>query len=158
MGPTCSSLSGTRCARLAARTAFRRACWVTACSEDLRSRAAALGADARRSNVIPYGVDSERFKPDAVCAHAARALLGIADNVPLVFAIGRLVKKKGFEYLIDAAATLKAQHPRLRVAIAGDGDLDTSLRARAQAAGVGDSVQFLGVVPHDDVPALARRR
>ena len=69
-------------------------------------------------------------------------------------AIGRLVKKKGFEYLIDAAATLKAQQPQLRVAIAGDGDLDTSLRARAQAAGVGDRVQFLGVVSHDDVPSL----
>jgi glycosyltransferase involved in cell wall biosynthesis len=81
-------------------------------------------------------------------------VLRIADNVPLIFAIGRLVKKKGFEYLIDAAAMLKAQHPQLRVVIAGGGDLDTSLRARAHAAGVGDTVQFLGVVSHDVVPAL----
>jgi glycosyltransferase involved in cell wall biosynthesis len=143
-----------RIAGLAARAAFRRACWVTACSEDLRSRAGALGADAGRSNVIPYGVDSERFRPDAGLRACGRALLGIADNVPLVFAIGRLVKKKGFEYLIDAAAMLKTQHAQLRVAIAGDGDLDTSLRARAEAAGVGDRVQFLGVVSHNDVPAL----
>ena len=143
-----------RIARLAARSAFRRACWVTACSEDLRSRAAAVGADTRRSNVIPYGVDSERFRPDVDLRARGRALLGIADNVPLVFAVGRLVKKKGFEYLIDAAAMLKTQQPQLRVAIAGDGDLHTSLRARAQAAGVGDRVQFLGVVSHDDVPAL----
>jgi glycosyltransferase involved in cell wall biosynthesis len=64
------------------------------------------------------------------------------------------VKKKGFEYLIDAAAALKVQQPRLRVAIAGSGDLETSLRARAQAAGVGDNVQFLGVVAHDVVPLL----
>ena len=141
-------------ARLAARTAFRRACWVTACSEDLRSRATALGASAPRSNVVPYGVDSERFRPDAGLRARGRALLGLSDDVPLVFAVGRLVKKKGFEYLIDAAAALKAQQPHLRVAIAGDGDLDTSLRARAQAAGVGDMVQFLGVVSHDDVPSL----
>jgi glycosyltransferase involved in cell wall biosynthesis len=141
-------------ARMAARRAFNRARWVTACSEDLRSRAAALGADARRSNVIPYGVDSERFRPDADLRARGRKLLGIADNVPLIFAIGRLVKKKGFEYLIDAAAMLKAQQPQVRVAIAGDGDLDTSLRARAQAAGVGDIVRFLGVVSHDVVPAL----
>jgi glycosyltransferase involved in cell wall biosynthesis len=141
-------------ARIAARTAFNRARWVTACSEDLRSRAAALGADAGRSNVIPYGVDSERFRPDADLRSRGREFLAIADNVPLVFAIGRLVKKKGFEHLIDAAAMLKSVHPDVRVAIAGDGDLETSLRARAHAAGVGDIVQFLGVVSHDVVPTL----
>ncbi len=143
-----------RIARIAARTAFGRARWVTACSEDLRSRATSLGADAVRSNVIPYGVDSERFKPDADARARGRTRLGIADNVPLIFAVGRLVKKKGFEYLIDAAAVLRTQHPTLRVAIAGDGDLDASLRARAQTQGVGDMVQFLGVVSHDVVPTL----
>jgi len=141
-------------ARLAARSAFRRARWVTACSEDLRSRASAIGADPVRSNVIPYGVDSERFRPDADLRARGREMLGIADNVPLIFAVGRLVKKKGFEYVIDAAAMLNARQPQLRVAIAGDGDLDAALRVRAQAAGLGDSVQFLGVVSHDVVPTL----
>lgn len=141
-------------ARLAARAAFNRARWVTACSEDLRTRAVAVGADAVRSSVIPYGVDSSRFKPDPAERRRGREMLGIGDNVPLIFAVGRLVKKKGFEYLIDAAATLLARHPDLRVAIAGEGDLDASLRARARAAGIGEHVQFLGVVSHHDVPAL----
>lgn len=141
-------------ARMAARTAFRRARWVTACSDDLRLRAAAIGADAMRSNVIPYGVDSDRFRPDAALRARGREMLSIADNVPLIFAVGRLVEKKGFEYLIDAAALLRAQHPQLRVAIAGDGDLEASLRARAQDVGAGDSVRFLGVVSHDVVPTL----
>ena len=141
-------------ARLAARSAFTRASWVTACSEDLRLRASAIGADAARSNVIPYGVDSDRFKPDADARARGRNLLGLADNVPLIFAVGRLVKKKGFEYLIDAAAVLKTQHPTMRVAIAGDGDLDALLRSRAQAQGVGDMVQLLGAVSHDVVPTL----
>jgi glycosyltransferase involved in cell wall biosynthesis len=141
-------------ARLAAHAAFSRARWVTACSQDLRSRAARLGADDARSTVIPYGVDSDRFRPEAALRARGRERLGIADNVPLIFAIGRLVKKKGFEYLIDAAALLKPQHPTLCVAIAGDGDLDASLKAKAQAAGVGDTMRFLGVVSHDVVPAL----
>jgi len=141
-------------ARLAARTAFARARWVTACSDDLRRRAVAIGADATRSSVIPYGVDAEQFKPDAEARSLVRRRLGVADNVPLVFAIGRLVRKKGFEHLIDAAAVLKSQGTPVRVAIAGEGDLDNELRARARAAGVGDSVQFLGGVPHDQVPAL----
>jgi len=141
-------------ARLAARAAFRRARWVTACSEDLRSRAVAIGASNQRSNVIPYGVDSERFKPGADARARGRAFLRVADNVPVIVAVGRLVKKKGFEYLIDAAAALNARQPQLHIAIAGSGDLETTLRARAQAAGVGDRVQFLGVVSHDVVPLL----
>jgi glycosyltransferase involved in cell wall biosynthesis len=143
-----------RAVRLAARTAFGRAQWVSACSEDLRARAVAIGAETAHSSVIPYGVDSDRFRPDSDARTRARERLGLADNVPLVFAVGRLVRKKGFEYLIDAAAMLKSQHPTLRVAIAGDGDLDADLRARARDAGVGDTVLFLGVVPHHEVPQL----
>ncbi len=141
-------------ARMAARQAFARARWVTACSEDLRTRAVAIGAGARRSSVIPYGVDSDQFRPDPDARARGRETLGIADNVPLVVAIGRLVRKKGFEHLIDAAAILKPQHAHLRVAIAGEGDLRAELSERARSAGVGDVVQFLGGVPHHEVPML----
>lgn len=141
-------------ARQAAAFAFRRAAAVTACSEDLRSRGVALGASSAHSLVVPYGVDSERFTPDVSARARGRAMLGITDEVPVVFAFGRLVKKKGFEYLIEAAALLKPSFPALRVVIAGEGDLDEALRAQAQAAGVADLVQFLGVVSHQDVPML----
>jgi glycosyltransferase involved in cell wall biosynthesis len=115
-------------ARLAARTAFSRARWVTACSEDLRARAVRIGADSARSSVIPYGVDPTRFKPDPDARRRVRANLGIADDAPMILAIGRLVRKKGFEYLIDAAAILRSRHAAIRVVIAGDGDLDAELR------------------------------
>ncbi|HTG89346.1 MAG TPA: glycosyltransferase [Vicinamibacterales bacterium] len=141
-------------ARLAARTAFSRARWVTACSEDLRARAVRIGADSARSSVIPYGVDPTRFKPDPDARRRVRANLGIADDAPMILAIGRLVRKKGFEYLIDATAILRSRHAAIRVVIAGDGDLDAELRARAETAGVAGHVQFLGNVPHHDVPAL----
>jgi glycosyltransferase involved in cell wall biosynthesis len=141
-------------ARRAARTTFARASAVTACSEDLRSRAISLGANASRSSVISYGVDSGRFKPDLMQRAHGRSRLGIDGDAPLIFALGRLVEKKGFEYLIDATALLKADYPNLRVVIAGEGDLGVSLRARARAAGVTEHVQFLGVVPHDEVPTL----
>ena len=141
-------------ARVAARAAFLRARWVTACSEDLRSRAVVLGADTHRSSVIPYGVDSGRFRPSPEERRRGREMFGIGEDVPYVVAIGRLVRKKGFEYLIDAAAALTSQHPTLRVAIAGEGDLDSALRARARAAGVAQHIQFLGVVSHDVVPTL----
>ena len=50
-------------ARRAAGYVFRRAAAVTACSADLARRAIRLGADPGRIEVVPYGVDVDRFRP-----------------------------------------------------------------------------------------------
>lgn len=140
-------------ARRAARAAFHRAAWVTACSDDLRTRAIPLGADESRIETLPYGVDTARFAPDAAARAATRASLGL-DREPVIFAAGRLVRKKGFEFLIEAARTLAVAMPSIRVLIAGAGDLDQELRARAAAAGRG-TVTLLGNRSQDDIARIA---
>jgi glycosyltransferase involved in cell wall biosynthesis len=137
-------------ARLAARAAFRRAAFVTACSSDLARRAVALGADPGRISVIPYGVDADRFRPDAEARSTMRAQLGVPDQAALVAAAGRLVSKKGFEYLIDAIA----QTPDVVLALAGEGTLRAELVRRAESAGVSERVRFLGDRAQDDVATL----
>ena len=134
-------------ARLAARRTFRRAGFVTACSDDLRIRAVRLGADPARIETVPYGVDAGRFTPNGSVRGARRQALGIPDDTPLCVAAGRLVRKKGFEYLIEALAAV----PGMRLAIAGDGTLGPELRARAAANGVADRVRFLGNQTQDAV-------
>ena len=164
-------------ARRAARMAFSHAAWVTACSADLRDRAVALGANRERSEVLPYGVDAARFAPSVEARQATRQRLGISGagvkayvgglvpaagtgvetdcrDSPIVFAAGRLVRKKGFEYLIDAAARLAPRWPAMRVVIAGGGDLAEELKGRARDAGVANAVQFLGAVAQSEMPAL----
>ena len=121
---------------------FDRAGFVTACSDDLARRAMALGADAgphrdravrRRRRTLPSGPARPRRAPRASSASAI--------DVPLVLAAGRLVRKKGFEYLIDAAGR---SCPAPCCAIAGDGTLDGELRQRARHGGVAERVRFLG--------------
>jgi len=140
-------------ARAAARAAFRRAGWITACSDDLRDRAVAIGADPARLEVVPYGVDFTRFSPDPEARLAVRRELGL-DEAPVVFSAGRLVSKKGFEYLIDAAGQLAARQPSLRVLIAGDGDLRDALAARAARVAPG-AVMLLGRRAQDDIARFA---
>jgi glycosyltransferase involved in cell wall biosynthesis len=135
--------------RSAARATFRRAGFVTACSDDLAGRAVALGADPARLETVPYGVDVERFRPDPSGRRSLRAELAGGRDAPLVFAAGRLVKKKGFEYLIDAMRGV----PGAVLALAGEGTLDDELRARAAAAGVSARVRFLGNLPQDRIAA-----
>ena len=139
-------------ARRAAGVVFRRAGAVTACSSDLRQRAIALGADPSRTEVVPYGVDPNRFRPDPFVRARRRASLGIATHTPLVFAAGRLVRKKGFEYLIDALAAIP-QDMHVQAAIAGTGDLEAELRQRVEAARIGYRVRFLGNLPQDEIAA-----
>jgi glycosyltransferase involved in cell wall biosynthesis len=118
----------------AARRAFEAAGAVTACSSDLRDRAVTLGAAAERTRTVPYGVDAAFFGPAASPSPdrrtAMRTRLGAKPSQTLVVAVGRLVEKKGFAHLIAAAGDA----PDLHIAIVGDGDLESDLRARSLAA------------------------
>src|SRR6184192_2207999 len=88
-------------AALAARA--RRAACVIACNRDIAAELARAGAPSR---VLPHGVDTHRFRPRPE-----------PRGVPLcLLAVGRLVEKKGFETLIEAAARLGE-----RVTLAGPG-------------------------------------
>jgi glycosyltransferase involved in cell wall biosynthesis len=140
-------------ARLAAQATARRLDWLTACSDDLRDRMIALGADPDRAVTIPYGVDAHRFRPDDALRAEARRAMGAGPGDLVLFTAGRFVRKKGFEYLIDAVARLAPRWPALRLVIGGGGDLDAELRARARERGVADRVGFPGVLTQDAVAA-----
>ena len=143
-----------RLARAAARYAFDRAAWVTACSDDLRQRAVTIGADPDRTEVVAYGVDTDRFRPDADTRARVRHQHGLDDHTPLIVAAGRLVRKKGFEYLIEAVALLNERWPTLRLLLAGSGDLESALRDRAVSRGVTDRVLLLGALPQGEVASI----
>ena len=134
-----------------ARAVFRRAAWITACSTDLASRAIALGARPESTETLPYGVDATRFEPSEEARRTVRQALGVG-SAPLVFSAGRLVRKKGFEFLIAAAQELGDRCPGVRILIAGDGDLRAELEARA--AGTAGRAMLLGNRSQDEVARL----
>lgn len=103
--------------------------------------------------VVPPGVDVQRFVPlDPAARAAARAELGFDRDDELVVGVSRLVPRKGFDVLIEAAALLAPSRPRLRVAIAGAGrDADRLARLVAQRRA---PVRMLGRVPNDALPKL----
>jgi glycosyltransferase involved in cell wall biosynthesis len=58
-----------------------------------------------------------------------RAELGVPEGAVFVLAVGRLVEKKGFRHLVEAAAGTSGLH----VVIAGAGDLRTEIEALARS-------------------------
>jgi phosphatidyl-myo-inositol dimannoside synthase len=111
-----------------ARSALKAAGRVTACSDDLRVRAVALGAAESRTRTVPYGVDAAAFGGSA---RAEMRRLGAPEGARVVLAVGRLVEKKGFATLVEAAAGISGAY----VAIAGAGDLRESLLRRIAELG-----------------------
>jgi glycosyltransferase involved in cell wall biosynthesis len=126
-----------------ARAAFEDAGRVTACSDELRTRAATLGAPADRFCTVPYGVDVHLFGPDRP-TDGIRKRLGVRADSFLIVAVGRLVEKKGFAFLIEAAAKTGG----VELAIVGDGDLRGRLETQARELGV--RVAFPGFLEREE--------
>jgi len=142
-------------ARRAAEWAFAEASAVTACSCDLADRAVYLGADATGTTVVPYGVNADQFKPvDEATRAAVRGWYGLPPTTPLLLCAGRLVYKKGFAVAVDAFARIADAVPTARLVIAGDGPLDSELRAQAARLGIGERVIFAGRVDRARHPLL----
>jgi len=96
----------------------------------------------RRSRVrtIPNGV---LFTP--VEASSLRRELSLSSGDRLLLAVGNLYPVKGHQYLLDALALLAPRFPQLHVAIAGRGELESSLLQRAQELRLADRVHLLGL-------------
>lgn len=94
--------------------------------------------------IVPCGVDASRFTPLEDKA-VARARFDLPADVPLVVGLSRLVRRKGFDVLIDAVQRLEGVH----VAIGGAGRDHDRLARMA-----GARVHLVGRVADDLLPAF----
>lgn len=101
-------------------------------SEFIRQRAIEKGFPAEKMIVHYTGVDTDLFCPNPELS-----------RLPIVLFVGRLVQKKGCEYLIRAMARAQETLPGVQLAVIGDGPLRSTLEK--QAAEVLKSFQFLGM-------------
>jgi glycosyltransferase involved in cell wall biosynthesis len=123
---------------------FSRASAIVTGTQRLAETSPALRGQRSKVRVIPYVVDVERYRPDAVDP-ARRAAIRERFGEPLVISVGRLVYYKGYDLLIEAARGLDAQ-----VVIVGEGPERAALEARA--AGV-PNVHLTGRLDEDDLVA-----
>lgn len=77
-----------------------------------------------------------------------------ADNEKIVFFVGRLVREKGVQVLLDAVPQVLSQHPSTKFIIGGKGPHEEQLRFRARRLGIEDRVYFTGFVNEEVRNAL----
>lgn len=126
--------------------------WIAIAPHVARDAQREIGMPAGRISVIPNGIDSARFQPDAEARAGARRRLGIAADAPLLVATGRLEREKGFDTAIAALARLRDHWPELRLLIAGSGR--DSARLEKLARPLGEAVRFVGHVPHAELASF----
>jgi glycosyltransferase involved in cell wall biosynthesis len=80
----------------------------------------------------------------ARCPRRVRQEHGIGADSPLVVAVGRLHRQKGFDILLDAVPEIVRRVQAARVLIVGDGPLRAHLSARALAPVFGGAVRLVG--------------
>lgn len=100
--------------------------------------------------IPPLLDDCPRRTPEVI-----RKELDIEHYAPIVLCVSRLVVDKGHRYLIEAAPSILAKHPRVHILIGGWGPLEESLEAQAKELGVSEHVRLLGRVDGQEYLALA---
>lgn len=134
---------------------LRRAERFVAISRRTEAEFLAAGLPRERVLYLPHGIDTRRFRPATDEERAAlRARLGLPPHAFVVVFTGRLLKGKGVEVLLEAAARLASASPRLHVVLVGSGagqalSVEDQLRARATQPPLAGRVTFTGRV--DDV-------
>lgn len=131
--------------------ALRHANRVIANSDHTRDTLLGMGVDAARISVIYPGVDTRVFRP-GLDTTGLRASLGIAETDKLVFSVGRLSRRKGFDRVVRAVATLWAEGLPVHYVLAGIGEDAAYLDALIAEHRAGECVHRLGAVGEADLP------
>ncbi len=136
----------SRSLRASLRHGLKTAAAVTACSsftlEDAERR---FGLPPGRGHVIPNGVELSQPTP------VPPARPTVLPDGPYILALGRVVRKKGFDLLVEAFARMDAARRNADLVIAGTGEALGDLRRQAADLGVADRVHFIGRLDRDEV-------
>jgi colanic acid/amylovoran biosynthesis glycosyltransferase len=128
------------------RKLFSQADLVTVNSDYMGQKLQPLGCPPEKIRKLSYGIDLEKFP------FLPRSL---AQDAPFhIVTVGRLVEKKGIEYVIRALAQVARQHPQLHYDVIGDGPLREQLQQLAREQSVDNIVHFHGAVNGDVVREL----
>ncbi|MFD4261677.1 glycosyltransferase [Streptomyces sp. NPDC058534] len=130
-----------------------------AVSSAVADRLKRWGVPAPRIEVVPNGIELDRFRFAPERRALSRRRLGLPEGAFVIGGIGRLTRGKRFDVLVHALTRLPDDHWLLLV---GGGPEEHVLRRTAHRAGVADRVLFAGERPYvpdgspgPDLPSLA---
>lgn len=123
-------------------------------SEAGQRDAIARGFPASKIIVIPNGIDTERFRPDAAARMRFRDAQRLADDTIAVGLVGRFDPMKGHPVFLQAIRLLAVRAPRLRFFCIGGGDDTYRSQLQNEAAAMRIDVKIGWLLPATDMVAV----
>lgn len=117
---------------------------IAVASEALWAALVRDGFEEDRLSVVHPGIDVKRFAAAQAARAEERRALGFPDDDEIVGAVAALDRDRGLLELIEAAAILRRDRPKARLAICGDGPGRRSLEAATHRLGMTGAVTFTG--------------
>ncbi|MCM8827300.1 MAG: glycosyltransferase [Candidatus Omnitrophica bacterium] len=112
-----------------------------------------LGLSQARFRLIVNGVESLIFESiDKNLVDSIKNKFNIRDKDIIIISIGRLVYKKGFNYLIKAMKLVIDKYSNVKLIICGEGVLRKELELLTKELGISSYVIFTGSIAHNEVP------
>lgn len=135
----------------AMRFALRHADRIIANSEHTRATLLEMGVAEGKITLIYPGVDVAVFRP-GLDTSGLRESLGIGSEEKLVFSVGRLSRRKGFDQLIRAIAQLRQEGKPVRYVLAGIGEDHDYLGGLILEYNLHGFAHMLGAIDAGDLP------
>lgn len=125
---------------------------IIAPSDRVLQTMADYGVD-RPIRVIPTGVDLTKYQKPASSSdrNQLRKSLGYGPDTPLILSLSRLAYEKNIAEIIEAMPDIIAQCAEAQLLVVGDGPAKETLERQVREMNLGDHVQFIGQVDHDQV-------
>jgi len=108
-----------------------------------------MGVPADKIELIKNGVNTKIFVPRPKNHSLAKRYS--LEEKKIIFSVGRLIPRKGFDMTIKALPAILEQHPDTHYLIAGTGEYRTELEIIAAENNVTQHVTFAGRVPDEEL-------
>lgn len=113
-------------------------------------RKALFGTDSGKYNIVPFGVDVDRFKP-GIDGNGIRKSLNIPTDAKILFSLQRLDRWKRADVLIEAMRHLP-EKKKVFLVIGGKGPEKEHLEREAARSGLSSRIIFTGYIKEKELP------
>lgn len=115
-----------------------------------------IGIPISFAKEIPYGIDVKTYQGNYNNQSSLRKKLELSPTDLVILAVGRLVEKKGFAYLVKAMGIVAKKNRKAKLVIVGSGSQRQYLVDLARKLAIEKQTVFVPQVPYDELPNLYR--
>ena len=104
------------------------------------------GIDSKKVRLISNGIDLAELRPASTPNRIVNQY--IKSGSTLIFAVSRLIERKGFDKAIDAINIVLKKNYHVQYVIAGSGEMNNRLSQQIKDLGLQSSVTLIGKLSH----------